>query len=143
MKNRSLYCSTGIHPRLACWFFAAGLAALPFPVGAQTTATGTIEGRVINPRSGEYLENARVVVEGSPSLEAFTDSNGQYRLANVPAGPVRLRASFTGMNAPTEVVTAGVYPINFACPNLIVQRADGSRSGISDWVSPWSLAVAQ
>ena len=46
-------------------------------------------------------------------------------------------------DAPTEVVTAGVYPINFACPNLIVQRADGSRSGISDWVSPWSLAVAQ
>jgi hypothetical protein len=34
-------------------------------------------------------------------------------------------------------------PINFACPNLIVQRPDGSRTGISDWVSPWSLAVAQ
>ena len=54
-----------------------------------------------------------------------------------------LRLPLTIADAPTEVVTAGVYPINFACPNLIVQRADGSRSGISDWVSPWSLAVAQ
>ncbi len=48
-----------------------------------------------------------------------------------------------GADAPTEVVTAGVMPINFACPNLIVQRPDGSRTGISDWVSPLSLAVAQ
>jgi len=40
-------------------------------------------------------------------------------------------------------VTAGVFPINFACPNLIVQRPDGARTGISDWASPWSLAVAQ
>jgi gamma-glutamyltranspeptidase/glutathione hydrolase len=46
-------------------------------------------------------------------------------------------------DAATEVVTASVMPINFACPNLIVQRPDGSRTGISDWVSPWSLAVAQ
>ncbi len=45
--------------------------------------------------------------------------------------------------APTEVVTAGVLPINFACPNLIIQRADGTRTGISDWSSPLSLAIAQ
>ncbi|MCC6718532.1 MAG: gamma-glutamyltransferase [Acetobacteraceae bacterium] len=46
-------------------------------------------------------------------------------------------------DAPTEVVTAGVQPINFACPNMILQRPDGSRTGISDWASPWSLALAQ
>jgi gamma-glutamyltranspeptidase / glutathione hydrolase len=44
---------------------------------------------------------------------------------------------------PTEVVEHGVMPINFACPNVIVQHADGSRSGISDAASPWSQAVAQ
>ena len=33
-------------------------------------------------------------------------------------------------------------PVNFACPNLILQR-DGVRTGISDAVSPWSAAVAQ
>jgi gamma-glutamyltranspeptidase/glutathione hydrolase len=43
----------------------------------------------------------------------------------------------------TEVVEHSVVPINFACPNVIVQNRDGTRSGISDVVSPWSAAVAQ
>jgi gamma-glutamyltranspeptidase/glutathione hydrolase len=42
----------------------------------------------------------------------------------------------------TEVVEQTVLPINFACPNLVLQR-DGSRVGISDAASPWSAAVAQ
>jgi gamma-glutamyltranspeptidase / glutathione hydrolase len=43
----------------------------------------------------------------------------------------------------TEVVEHGVMPINFACPNLIQIQADGMRTGISDWASPWSAALAQ
>jgi gamma-glutamyltranspeptidase/glutathione hydrolase len=46
-------------------------------------------------------------------------------------------------DGPTEIVEHGVMPINFACPNVILQHADGSRSGISDAASPWSAAVAQ
>jgi len=46
-------------------------------------------------------------------------------------------------DGPTEVVEHGVMPINFACPNVILQRGDGVRSGISDAASPWSAAVAQ
>ena len=42
-----------------------------------------------------------------------------------------------------EVVDHSAVPINFACPNVIVQHADGTRSGISDVASPWSGAVAQ
>ncbi len=42
-----------------------------------------------------------------------------------------------------EVVEHNAVPINFACPNVIVQAADGTRSGISDAASPWSGAVAQ
>jgi gamma-glutamyltranspeptidase/glutathione hydrolase len=45
-------------------------------------------------------------------------------------------------NGPTEVVEHGVLPINFACPNLVVQDT-GARTGISDAASPWSAAVAQ
>ena len=37
-----------------------------------------------------------------------------------------------------EVVEHGAVPINFACPNVIVQHADGTRTGISDAASPWS-----
>jgi len=41
------------------------------------------------------------------------------------------------------VVEAGAVPINFACPNIIVQHKDGTRTGISDVASPWSAAIAQ
>ena len=46
-------------------------------------------------------------------------------------------------DGPTEVVEHGVMPINFACPNVILLNADGSRTGIGDAASPWSSAVAQ
>jgi gamma-glutamyltranspeptidase/glutathione hydrolase len=42
-----------------------------------------------------------------------------------------------------EIVEHNAVPINFACPNVIVQAGDGTRTGISDAASPWSGAVAQ
>ena len=46
-------------------------------------------------------------------------------------------------DGPTLVAEHGVLPINFACPNILVQATDGTRTGISDAGSPWSMAVAQ
>jgi len=46
-------------------------------------------------------------------------------------------------DGPLEVVEHNAVPINFANPNVIVQAADGTRTGISDAASPWSGAVAQ
>ena len=85
---------------LACLVAAAAMA--------QTPATGTIEGRVLNTRNGEYLEKARLTIEGTP-LEAFTDSSGQYRFSGVPAGPAKVRVFFTGLDVQSEavVVAAG------------------------------------
>jgi gamma-glutamyltranspeptidase/glutathione hydrolase len=45
-------------------------------------------------------------------------------------------------DGPTEVVEHAVLPLNFACPNLLMQQG-GIRTGISDAASPWSAAVAQ
>jgi gamma-glutamyltranspeptidase/glutathione hydrolase len=45
-------------------------------------------------------------------------------------------------DGPTAIVEHSVLPINFACPNLLLQK-DGLRTGISDAASPWSAAVAQ
>jgi gamma-glutamyltranspeptidase/glutathione hydrolase len=42
----------------------------------------------------------------------------------------------------TEIVERTVLPINFACPNLLMQQG-GERVGVSDAASPWSAAVAQ
>jgi len=77
-------------------------------VAAQSSATGLIEGRVLNPRTGAYVENVRLTVEGS-ALQTFSESDGSYRLTNVPAGTVRLTALYTGLPPQTlaVVVRAG------------------------------------
>ncbi len=46
-------------------------------------------------------------------------------------------------DGPTEIVEHGVLPLNFACPNLILDDGAGARTGVSDAASPWSAAVAQ
>ena len=45
-------------------------------------------------------------------------------------------------DAAVEVVEHTVAPGNFACPNLIQQKA-GMRVGVTDTMSPWSAAVAE
>lgn len=78
--------------------------ALVFSVALPAqTATGTIEGRVFDPRRGEYLEKARITVEGT-NQEVFTDSTGHYRILNAPAGTVKLQIFYTGLGSQTEVV---------------------------------------
>jgi iron complex outermembrane receptor protein len=86
----------------------ATIAFFTCSMPAQVPATGTIEGRVVNAQSGEFLERARLRVEGS-DLETFTDSSGFYRLSNVPSGSVTVHASFTGLPQQTETlaVSAG------------------------------------
>jgi hypothetical protein len=80
------------------------LAWASVPAFAQSAAAGTIEGRVYNPGTGEYLELARISVEGT-SLETLTDASGQYRLTNVPAGLANVRAFRTGVVSQTRPVT--------------------------------------
>jgi len=61
---------------------------------------------VLNVRTGEYVENARVTVDGA-LLEAFTGPDGAYRIANVPAGAVKLKTFYTGLPAQTLEVNVG------------------------------------
>lgn len=85
----------------ACLAFSLGLVATV--CAAEPSATGLIEGRVSNVTSGSYLNNARVVIEGTRA-EVFTNENGEYRLADVPPGAVRVVATFTGLQAQTATV---------------------------------------
>ena len=78
--------------------FAAGLSlALAVAARAQAPATGTIEGRVKNAVSGDYLNHARVSLKGT-ELVALTDESGTFRLAGVPAGAATLRVRFAGFD---------------------------------------------
>src|SRR5688572_7352514 len=86
----------------ALLFLAAITSVLAQP------ATGSIEGRVVNRRSGEFLERARITVEGT-ALETFTDSDGNYRFASVPPGKMKLHIFYTGLlpQADEVAVVAG------------------------------------
>ncbi len=114
--------------------FAWLAAALCLFVGTATRAadpgTGTLEGRVANPASGDYLERARITLEGT-GREAFTDTAGFYRFSGVPAGPVQVRAFFTGLSPHTATATVApgrttVLDFNLS---LLPDRAAAARPG--------------
>lgn len=73
---------------------ASDAAGQPAPNDAS--ARGTIEGRVLNSVTGEYVRNADVRVEGTP-LVARTDDDGRFRIAAVPAGDAVVVVSYTGL----------------------------------------------
>ena len=85
---------------------AAMIAFVAYPsanMHGADSSYGTIEGRVFNARSGEYMEKARVTAEGT-GIEVLTDSTGFYRLTAVPVGSLRVKAFFTGFDPLTETV---------------------------------------
>lgn len=110
---------------------------LGLPAGrAQTASTGTIEGRIYNPASGEYLEFVRVTVEGT-SLEALTDATGQYRLTQVPVGLARVRAVRTGVVAQTQsvpVAAGEIVPLNFNLTSSQLAHPDDTTIQLEKFV---------
>ncbi len=106
--------SAPTHRRNALLGATLVLLAATLPLSfAATPATGSIEGRVFNPRSGTVVENARLSIE-SASLITFTDADGNFRLTQVPAGTVQLRIFYTGFAPQTENVAVA--------PGQTVQR---------------------
>jgi iron complex outermembrane receptor protein len=99
---------------------------------ASTRETGTIAGRVLNGRSGDYVENARITIEGT-ELETFTDEDGYYRLGSVPVGTVRVKVFFTGF--PPQVNEVRVGPAATVAHDLTLTEAGpGGTPGRDDTV---------
>ncbi|MBL9188744.1 MAG: TonB-dependent receptor [Opitutaceae bacterium] len=76
--------------------------------GAQTPGTGTIEGRVYNPASKQYVRNAEVRIEGT-NLVDYTENDGSFRFTGVRSGPATVLVTYTGYVSVKEsfVVTPG------------------------------------
>ncbi len=94
------------HPTSRLRFFLSLLlTAFAAPCALQAQAgTGTIEGRVQNIATGAYVNNARVAIDGT-TLETFTNPEGEYRLANVAAGAVVVRVTYSGLGATSATVS--------------------------------------
>ncbi len=82
----------------------AGLSLLP--VRAQTSATGTVTGRIFNPATQEYVRNAEIAVDGT-NLITYSADDGSYALTNVPAGNVTISVTYTGYDRATATVNLG------------------------------------
>src|SRR5262245_39310326 len=74
------------------------LVPLATPASAQegvATASGTVEGRVMDAASGEPLPGARILVDET-GAETSTGRDGMFRLAGLSAGPHTLMVSYLG-----------------------------------------------
>jgi iron complex outermembrane receptor protein len=76
--------------------------------GQNAAANGTVQGRVYNPASREYVRNAEVRLEGTNRVD-YTENDGSFEFRNVPLGPATVSVNYTGYNSARETftVTAG------------------------------------
>jgi hypothetical protein len=95
---------------------------------AITAATASVQGRVQNAATGDYLERVRLRVLGT-SLETFTDADGFYRLTNLPPGTHRIEIFYTSL--PTQVATLTVRSSTTTPLDLTFPSASAPTSATS------------
>ena len=90
-----------------CALACAG-AALASLNGAETAATGSVQGRVYNPASQEYVRNAEVRLEGTNQV-TYTENDGTFQFSSVVPGAATVAITYTGYNSVRDsfTVTAG------------------------------------
>jgi iron complex outermembrane recepter protein len=108
-------------------------ALLPLCAPAQPVSTGTATGRVYNPRTHEFVRNAEVRIEGSDRV-TYTESDGSYRLDNIPAGNVTLAVTYTGYERSTVPLTISAGMTATHDINLVPTEADREVIQLSQFV---------
>jgi iron complex outermembrane recepter protein len=81
-----------------------GAFGFTLAASAQTAPTGTIQGRVYNPASREYVRNAEVRLEGTNEV-TYTENDGSFQFTGVAAGPASISVTFSGYTTVRESFT--------------------------------------
>ena len=69
------------------WIFIITLVCLHVNMWAQSTATQTVRGTVVDKESQAPLVGATIVIQGSdPVIGAYSDETGTFRFNRVPIG---------------------------------------------------------
>ena len=104
---------------------ACAVTFLSATATAQTSATGTVAGRIVNTATRLYLENVEVRVPGAPQA-TVTDREGRFVLGGVPAGAQLVVAAYAGLDEARHpvVVTAGETAVVEIGMNSAVYKLD-------------------
>lgn len=94
------------HPRRSLLRGLVCAGALLLGAVASAQSTGSVNGRVKNAQTGEFLRNAVISAAGGQTAQA--GPGGYYRLNNLPAGPLELTATYSGLDLATATVTVPV-----------------------------------
>jgi iron complex outermembrane receptor protein len=111
--------------RISRWqvLLACLLAPLFAAVSAfAQTATGSIQGRVYNPVSREYVRNAEVRLDGTNQV-TFSENDGAFSFAQVPVGPASITITYTGYNTAKETFTVAAGQPSVREINLVSAAA--------------------
>ena len=98
--------NSNLKTALPCWqvLVLALFGWLLASVSGYAQSTGTVQGRVYNPASQEYVRNAEVHLDGSNQV-TYTENDGSFQFAGVPAGSAAITITYTGYNTAKESFT--------------------------------------
>ena len=100
---------------------AIGTALFFLTASAAAQSLGIIRGRVNNEQTNEAIPFANVILQGS-TVGTTTDFDGNYELADVPAGIQNIQVSFVGYE-PKTVYEIEVTPARPAVVNVVLKPA--------------------
>jgi len=107
---------------------ALGWLLCVLSLSAQTAGTGTVQGRIFNPSTQEYVRNAEVRLGGSNQV-TYTENDGTFQFRNVPAGEASIAVTYSGYDTVNQTFTVSSGAIAAREINLISTAASAPGAG--------------
>ena len=94
------------------------------------THVTALAGGQTNPATGDFVRNAEVRLEGTPRV-TYTENDGSFQFAGVPAGSASISISFTGYNTARETFTVSAGQVAIREINLVsTGTAPAAKDGV-------------
>jgi len=103
--------------------FCTFLILIPFIVGAQIQNNGSIEGKIIDSKTGEPLPGVNVILSKT-LLGASSNLKGYYFISKIPVGTYKIKASMMGYTQKSESILINPgeeLTINFLLDETVIE----------------------